>query len=171
MKTRIFLVAVALMVFASLSFGQGFAAEISNVSSDGSGVLTVAPGPTGGCNGAPYVDQMVYVYQDVNNNGPDASDPLADAGPNGGQVNFNSFPMNGEAYGEGNGYWVMDPVLTSNGYIPANPYYYLAIPCPNGSGLQWHSATYALTSPAPISYYLTANTWLCASCAPPPPSS
>jgi hypothetical protein len=136
MKTRIFLVAMALVVFASLSFGQGFCRQMYNTDNplmnncDGSG----GPVPDG---------VIVYIYWDNDGNGPDADDPLATEIPQPCVVNYNSFPINGEAALGIPGGFVTDIDFCSAGCMPAPSTFFLRLTTPTGT--TWESAATTFT--------------------------
>jgi len=137
MKTRIFLVAMALVVFASLSFGQGFCRQIYNTDAP----LTVNCDGTGGFlpDGT-----MIYIYWDSNSNGPDASDPLASAIPEPCVVNYDQFALNGAANLGIPGGFVADLDFCSAGCMPSPATFYLRVP--HGNGGMWTSATATFVS-------------------------
>jgi len=166
MKTRIFLVAAALMMFSALSFGQGFFILFDGCESQLSAT----------CGGQDWYPDgtTIYIVQDLTNNGPSADDIIPSVGGEVGQVNFSQFLMNGVAVGCGNpGTFYTDPGFASSGNMPPNPHYYLAIYCPPNQrptgdptqGLHYHSNTFT-PSPGPNPDFIP--TWSCSPCGPPP---
>jgi hypothetical protein len=152
MKTRIFLMAACLTLFASLSFGQGFNAQIYN---DDHALLQ-------NCDGAPLPDgTQLYIYWDANSNGPDAADAQPVVGPNVGNVNYNTFPLNGEADLSYPGGFVTGDDFSSVGINPQPNRYYVTTHCGDGSA-QWVSEVFLLNS-GPNTIDL--NAWGCNSCA------
>jgi hypothetical protein len=140
MKTRIFLVAMALMVFASLSFGQGFCSymygNVPPVNCDGSG----GPIPEG---------TQIHVYWDQNGNGPDASDPLATAVPP--PCNVLNSDLCGNpptpclVTGPG-GYWETLYDMCAPGCMPAPATFYLVIYCPGTTIRHWWTDAHTFAS-------------------------
>jgi len=167
MKTRIFLVAMALVVFASLGFGQNAVVAISNFSY----MLTVD-----GCMGGPAIPDgaIIEIHQDINNNGngdPEA-DPLAVVGPGIDEWNFNSFALNGvELLGFPGGFYT-DPAWSSNAAVPANARFYLVTRFADNSP-QWTSSIFVVPATGGLMDWYNDTGWIChnppAGCTPPQP--
>ena len=157
MKTRIFLVAMALVVFASLSFGQGFCRFMY----DDAYMLTQT---CGGQDGLPD-GTPVYIYWDANSNGPDAADELACAIPEPCVVNYCQFSLNGEQQGLGAGYFIWDAQdFCSSGCTPVPARFYLRINCPDGSPHLVSGVHTYSPGPADEPWY----DWTCYPCNVPP---
>ena len=170
MKTRMFLVAAMVLVFACAGFGQGFSVFFYNDSYQmrGSDVT--------GCDaGAPIPDGTpIYIYQDADNDGPDADDQLAPlcenppdcpTGPPG-THNMNTMAFNGELMGVGAGYFYAERNFLSIGVIPVNNRYYLRVNCENGDP-HYLSPVYTFSSSAPLD--VSISQWTCLSCNIPEP--
>jgi hypothetical protein len=156
MKTRIFLVAACLMLFASLSFGQGFSAFLV----DANVPLSAT------CGGADYYADgtaTLMIYWDANSNGPDAADVQPTVGDLAGNVNYNQFAINGDAQGIGTGFFASESDFVSVGVVPQPPRYYIRVLCSDGSQ-HWVSEVAVLAS-GPQEVYFT--NWNCSPCAPP----
>jgi hypothetical protein len=160
MKTRIFLVAMALVAFASLGFSQPAVVAIYDF----------GYALTEDCSGGPVLADGVpiEIRQDVNNNGnvdPDV-DPLAQVGDLVGQWNFNTFALNGEAMGFPGGFYT-DPSFSSTGGVPGDPRFYLVIRCSNGTP-HFVSSVYVVQS-GPQDWILDSQSqWACGECIAPP---
>jgi hypothetical protein len=157
--------ATCLLALVALAHAQGFDVLIYDVDNP-----LLQSTPTG-CNGSPYPDgAIVNIYWDIDSNGPDADDPLADlGGPY--PVNFNSFPINGEAdLGVPGGFYTISD-FASLGGMPTPPRYYLVL-C---SGADWNLVSNVQTlSVGPQEW--AVNSWtcvdsLCSGCLPPPAPS
>jgi len=174
MKTRMFLVVAALLMLASMSFGQGFAVAWIDLEHQ-----LRASGPTACEGGDPLPDGwIVEIHQDVDADGPDADDPMPAVGDQPGNVNYNQFALNGVELGIGPGYFYTDPAWSSVGMPPPGPNnWYLVIRCSNGLVHYYTdnpddaNGNYHFT-PNPTEVY-TDNHWVCvpcvATCIPNPP--
>jgi hypothetical protein len=166
MMKKVMSVAAALMVLASVSFGQGFCRFIYDVAFP----LTVNCDGTGGGlpDGTP-----VYIYWDSNSNGVDLADPLACEVPPPCVVNYCSFFLNGEAQGLGAGYFIWDAQdFCSQGCLPEPASFYLVVRCTDGNW-KWVSEVMTVESgPGDFEF----STWTCMDsactillpCLPPP---
>lgn len=156
MKTRIFLVAAAVLLFSCGAFAQGFIASLYSGHADYSPApLYVNCDGTGG--GIPD-GWNVTIWWDANNNGPDASDVQPPVGQNVGELNFNNFQFNS---GMGvPGTFATDPALVSMGAMPANPHYYLKVACASGT-TEYVSAVFTcVVGPQDV----LIDTWTCTPC-------
>jgi hypothetical protein len=145
---------MALVVFASLSFGQGFCRFMY----DDAYVLTQGcePGSPPLPDGTP-----VYIYWDANSNGPDAADQLACAITDC-PVNYCTFALNGEALGLGAGYFITDLDFCSALCNPVPSRFYLRINCSDGTP-HYVSGVHTFTpGPADEPWY----DWSCFQCVP-----
>jgi len=167
MKTRMFLVVAALVMFASLGFGQGFAVAWIDIEHP------LRASTVEGCEaGEPLADGWwVEIHQDVDGDGPDAEDPMPAAGDQPGNVNFNQFQINGVALGIGPGTFYTDPAWSSVGSPPPGPNnWYLVVRCADGAV---HYVTHNPQDPMgnyhftgnPTEQY-TDNHWVCVPCVP-----
>lgn len=158
MKTRIFLVVTCLMLFASLSFGQGFCRQLYNDDHP----------LTGTCGGQDYIPDgtTASIYWDNDSNGPDADDPLAVVGDQVGQVNYNQLPLNGGSEFGQEGTFVSADDFCSNGGVPSPSRFYMRV---NGSASVWTSEVATFGAGADVYDY---NVWTCEvsvpSCTPGP---
>jgi hypothetical protein len=171
MKTRMLLMAVAMLVFVGASFGQGFSVFFYDDS-----YQLKASTPTGCQDGDPLGDGTIaWIMQDLNHNGPDAADQPATLCadppdcPNGPVFahNINQIVFNGELYGAGPGYFYADYNFQCVGAIDtATSYYYLRINCNDGSP-HFLSPVYHFTSSTPQDISVTQ--WTCITCVVVPP--
>ncbi|MBK8128255.1 MAG: T9SS type A sorting domain-containing protein [bacterium] len=113
MKLRMICMALALMALASVSFGQFNA------------ILYTTDTFTNGCEGAGEMLEdganVVSVYWDANNNGPDAADVVA---PDAVQ---SLYALNGNDYLGIPGAWYSDPAFTYNAFTPAVSKFYVVV--------------------------------------------
>jgi hypothetical protein len=167
MNRMFILTAVMLMISAS-AFAQGFSALLYYLPENGTPLVTVCGG------GTPVPDgRIIKIYHDTNNNGPDAVDPLAtlcavppdcETGP-AGTINYNQFTMNGTIQSLGAGYFFSDAAFTSNGAVPANPFFYLRVYEVDGTTVLWTSTVKTLIAgPQDISF--VQADWTCGATGP-----
>jgi hypothetical protein len=133
MKTRMVLLVAALLVFACSGFGQGFSYLFYNDSYPLRDICEV---------GTPYGDgaATILIYWDADSDGPDADDqlatmcnnpPLCPDGP-AGSVNYNQFPINGEAQLGEPGLFITEVNFTSSLVVPQPARYWFGIRCSDG---------------------------------------
>jgi hypothetical protein len=152
MKVKLLVLAAALMMLTSLSFGQGFVA-----------CLIDADGHNDACTGGNPIPVGTHgeVWQDLGTLGPDAADVIGPVGSDG-MLNWNTFTIDWVG-GEIPGGFYTDPCLSSGGLMPTNGRYYVKITLP--SGLYWTTGSFTPASGFQ-EIYLTG--WVCHE--PPPPS-
>ena len=158
MKSRFLLTAAALLSLAASALSQPTSVTFVSI------VHQLRAAGVESCeSGAPLPDgTIVHIRQDVDGNGPSANDPLPVVGDQIGQVNFNSFVLNGEALGFGPGYFYTDPAFTSVGYLIEPNNWYLTIDCPNNPDA-WHYTS-------PVFHFevgpqeIFVNDWICQPC-------
>lgn len=115
---------------------------------------------------------VVKIFQDVDNDGPDAEDPQPvvctdppDCITPFDAVNFNEFLVNGDALFIGTGYFGTEVSLTCASTVPANPHYYLRIYEVDGITPLWTSTV----ATAVIGYQevnFTDEDWTCGAGGP-----
>jgi hypothetical protein len=153
---------------ASLSFGQGFTASLYNLTE----VLTDQ------CTGGnPLPDgTIVQIIQDFAPFGPSENDTLPVTGNLDGEVNFNSFPINGNTVLTTPGTFSIGaaPFMgwASNGFVPSPSTFYLVV-C--GEGITYYSSTFFVSQDYNELYFGGDDIpWTCADSTysdqlPPPP--
>ncbi len=135
MKTRMILIAAALLLFVGASFAQqGFSAALTTE------YQLRASTPSGCDNGAPLPDgTLIFIHWDQNNNGvyDDVIDPLTPVCPAppdcpSGTVNYNTFAINSASQGMEPGTFYTEDYFTSYGvFSPAR--FFLVIRCAEGT--------------------------------------
>jgi hypothetical protein len=127
-----------ILVISSLTmfaFAQPMQYSINNVPGEYGGMMLAMT--CGGLAPIPDGEATVFIYQDIDGNGPTDNDPLipvcdhpeneCEGGPIG-TFNFNSFPINGQATIGEAGYFVSENYLTSYGNMPVGqPRFYLRV--------------------------------------------
>jgi hypothetical protein len=166
-----FLIAAALLVCASLSFGQGISVIWYYLPPEfGGGPALTGPlcwdGPTLP-DGTP-----VEIRWDLDPAGPGPEDPLpplcnnpplCQDGP-AGPFNRQGFVLNGGAQGLGEGWFAMESGFASVGIAPNPSRFYLVIRCADGS-VHYRSAVYT-PAVGGNEYFITQNDWTCFPCIP-----
>jgi hypothetical protein len=145
-----FFVTAAMLVCSMLAFGQGFSVAWYE---------TDQP-LTDNCSGGNFLPDgtVANIHQDINGNGNadwNGGDPLADVGGGVGQVNYNTFPLNGCSDIGQCGTFATLQNFVSNGNVPANARYYIVV---HGGGAIWRSNVVTLT-PGPADIELSQ--WDC----------
>jgi len=125
MKVKMLMIAAALLMVASVSFGQGFAILVYD---DGLALRDQCPLTASNGSVLPTDGQTVLakIYWDADNNGATANDVQPTVGTAAGNVNFNQFYLDGTLPGLDGGFAFPD-YFNSVGIIPANPCYWIAI--------------------------------------------
>ena len=171
MKTRMFLIAAALLVCASLSFGQGISVIWYYLPPEfGGGPALTGPLCWEGLalpDGTP-----VEIRWDLDPAGPGPEDPLpplcnnpplCQDGP-AGSFNRQGFVLNGGAQGLGEGWFAMESGFASVGIAPNPSRFYLVIRCADGS-VHYRSSVYT-PAVGGNEYFITQNDWTCFPCIP-----
>ena len=166
MTRSLLAIALFLVLCVSVSFGQGFAANIYYGPAEGDPLTTECDGST------PLPDgRIIRIFQDTNLNGPDPEDPQPTVcdnppqcldGPEG-TVNFNQFLTNGVATGLGEGYlWTNPATLQSFGASPPGPsWYYLRVYEPDGITVLWTSGDFYIQGGGYSEVAIPGENWTC----------
>lgn len=142
MVSRSILITLCILLLASLSFGQGFAVSFYSVEQR----LTTE------CDGtSPIPDgTIVFIMHDPTFNGPSDDDYQPVVGTETGNVNYNSFEVNGTSYPDtvaGPGCFIINSnTWQSVGSVPPSPFFYLII-CLGDR--HYYSSTFAVGAGAP----------------------
>ncbi|MCB9358153.1 MAG: hypothetical protein H6506_01475 [Calditrichaeota bacterium] len=117
---------IAMLLTSMIGFAQGLP-PLAGFYLE-SGVLT----DEGLNKGTPLPDGTdIFIYWDVDSDGPDAEDPLPPVGDKGGMANWSSFSINSADIGGKPGQFLSDPLFTTVGYITDPPRYYLRVCLPD----------------------------------------
>ncbi len=122
MKFRMLFVAAAMLVCSMVAFGQGFSVALFGGFNEDQSIVNPLTNHCGGNPESDYIPDGVtcQIRQDVNNNGPTDDDPAATVGGGVGQVNYNTFTMNGCGQVGLCGLFSTTTNFVSNGVVPAN---------------------------------------------------
>jgi hypothetical protein len=156
------------LVLSSSGFGQGAIRDFTYQDDGGTNPpIRSLCGPGQGTI-LPDNSAQICLFWDNNGNGPDATDvqPTDTTEPCYGCVNYNCFPINGEDYGVGPGYFSTAGtgyalVLAYPPESPDLPLYYWRINSSfNGDQCCWTSAVYTFT-PGYQEVFIPAADWTC----------
>lgn len=165
-KPALFAVAWCLFLVGSSAMAQGFNMNFGYYTPNPPLVTTC-----GGATGLPD-GRLVKIFQDVDNDGPDLTDPQPlvctdppDCVTPFDAVNIDHFFTNGVDVGEGPGYFATLEALTCASTIPANARYYLRIYEADNTTVLWTSTV----STAVMGYQETnyaPGDWTCGAAGP-----
>ncbi|MCC6476842.1 VWA domain-containing protein [bacterium] len=166
MKTLYFFLVCCALSFPQLGFAQG-----ATVIIDGSAtMLTDDCLPYDGFNALPD-GAVIQIREDLDADGPEASDPILTAGSGVGEWSFNQFLLNGIASGGWAGSFNLDVALTSKGRIGTtgagtSTRIFLAVMQPNNIDLWWWTTAYPIGSGLTIIKPDSNSNWVCAPLPP-----